>query len=118
VSREQVVRKKVRPYPFDGELEANAQKTPIEIIYLSASGVIARLKNKAIMAVGDYRQITFEIPVSHHQVVTKARIIKTYDRSVDAKALVVERMLELHFEALTTEQKKNILSFMGAIGQK
>lgn len=113
-----VVRKKVRPYPFDGELEVNAQKTQIEIIYMTTSGVIARLKTPVILKVGEYRQIAFTIPVSQHQVSTRVRVIKTYDRSVDPKKLAVERMVEVHFEALATEQKKNILSFLGAIGQK
>lgn len=113
-----VVRKKVRPYPFEGELEVNAQKTQIEIIYMTTSGVIARLKTPVILSVGEYRQITFSIPVSQYQVMTQTRVIKTYDRAVDPKTRTVERMVEVHFESLTSEQKKNILSFLGAIGQK
>lgn len=113
-----VVRKKVRPYPFDGELDPEAQKIQIEVIHLTAQGLIARLKSAVILSVGEYRVVGFTIPVSHSRVVAKTRVLKTYDRAVDPKVLMVERMVELRFENLTSEQKKNILSFLGAIGQK
>ena len=113
-----VIKKKVKPYPFAATLEVNGAKKVVEVMFLSPNGFIARLKNPAIVQVGEYYQTVFELPVSHSFVNTQVRVMKTYDRSTDAKTLVIDRMAEVHFETLSEDHRKNILSFLSAIGQK
>lgn len=111
------VKKRVRPYPFDGSVEVNAVKKPLEIMHLTQNGFIARLK-QGLVFVGEYYQAILELPVSHNFVNNKVRVIKTYDRAVDPKKGLVDRMAEFHFEALSDQHKKYILEFLAAIGQK
>jgi hypothetical protein len=112
------VKKKIRPYPFDADLDVNGAKKPVEIIYISAAGFLARLKATAMVFVGEYYHTAFELPVMGTFVNVQVRVIKTYDKSIDPKSKKVERMAELHFETLSDEHKKNILNFMATIGQK
>ncbi|MBX3021098.1 MAG: hypothetical protein KF799_05420 [Bdellovibrionales bacterium] len=114
----QTVIKKVKAYPIETALDLNGAKKPIEVILLTTAGFLARLKGPGIVHVGEYYTTSFELPVLQTLVGGEVRVIKTYDRSVDPKAKVVDRMAELHFESLTEEQRKNILSFLSAIGQK
>lgn len=110
--------KKVKAYPFDANFDVNGVKKPIEVIYLTPTGFLARLKGPSMVFVGEHYQTVFELPVAHTYVNAQVRVIKTYDRSVDPKAKLVERMAEVHFEALSEDHRKNILSFLSAIGQK
>jgi hypothetical protein len=114
--QETVVVKKVRPYPFPGELMMGAQKSPVEVIYVGQIGLIAKLSNQ-ILHVGAYHQIVFDLPVSRERFDVKVRVLKTYDKSTDPKQVKVERMAEFHFQGLTQEQQKSIVAFLTAIGQ-
>jgi len=112
-----VVKKKVKPYPFDAELELNSLKKPVEVIYVGRTGAIVRLKAQLVF-VGEYYQMTFSIPVIQHVVTVKVRVIKTYDKSLDLKDRTVERLAELLFQGLTQEHYSRIVGFMNAIGQE
>lgn len=109
--------KKVRPYPFAASLEQNNIKKPVEIIYVSVAGAIAQLKSQ-IVSVGEYYQLTFQIPVVGEFIVTQVRVLKTYDKSIDPKELKVERLAEFHFQSLTKEHRSRIVAFLAAIGQE
>ena len=112
------VKKKVRPYPFEAAIELNGAKKSIDVVFLSPGGFIARLRASTMVFVGEHYKAVFELPVAHSWVNAQIRVIKTYDKSLDLKAKAVERMAEFHFEVLSDEHKKNILSFLSAIGQK
>jgi DNA-binding cell septation regulator SpoVG len=112
-----VVVKKVKPYPIAAEVTIGAQKKPTEIIYLGTAGVIIKV-NTMIMHVGEFYQISFNLPVSNeHFEALQVRVLKTYDKSIDPKKLKVERLAEFHFQSLTKEQRKSIVAFIAAIGQ-
>lgn len=96
----------------------NGAKKPIEVIFLTSDGFIAKLKTNSMLTVGEYYQTVFELPAMQTYVNAQVRVIKTYDRSIDPKAKIVERMAELRFGTLNPDHKKNILSFLSAIGQK
>ena len=115
-SSAKVVKKKVPPYPIEAILELNGLKKPVEIIYLSPMGCIVRLKNQMV-SVGEYYQIFFEFPVSKEFLNTQVRVLKTYDKAIDPKEKKVERLSELHFQALSNQHKSRIVAFMTAIGQ-
>lgn len=113
-----IVKKKVKPFPFDGTLEHNAQKKPVEVLSLTKIGCIVRLRGNLIVQVGSFHNIYFEIPVSHEMVNTPVRVLKTYDKALDPKELKVERWAELHFQNLTSEHRSRIVAFLAAIGQE
>lgn len=112
-----IVKKKVRPYPFPATLEHNALKKEVEIVFLSVKGAIVRLRSQ-LVSVGEYYQITFEIPAMRDFVSTQVRVLKTYDKALDIKEKTVERLAELHFQDLTAEHRSRINAFTAAIGQE
>src|ERR1700712_86769 len=83
------VKKKIRPYPFEGTIELNTVKRQLEVIYITPAGFIAKLKN-CIISVGEHYQAVMELPVSHNFVNSPVRVIKTYDRAVDPKQHLVD----------------------------
>lgn len=111
-----VVKKKVRPYPIEAVLDMNGQKKPVEVIYVTAMGCIVRLKAQMV-TVGEYYQVVFELPVLKEFINTQVRVLKTYDKAIDPKEKKVERLSELHFQALSKEHKSRIVAFIQAIGQ-
>ena len=113
-----VVKKKVRPYPFEAALEANTIKKPVDVIFLDPKGLILSLRAGHFVSVGEYYTVIFELPVMKQFVNTQVRVFKTYDKAVDLKKHGVERLAELHFEKLTDEHRIRIASFIRAIGQR
>lgn len=115
--KEPVRKKRVQPYPFPGELETNGVKKQVHVAHVTPLGFLARLGPGVMVFVGEYYHVVMELP-NHTYVNTEARVVKTYDRSLDPRAIKVERMAEFHFETLSEDHRKNILSFMAVIGQK
>jgi hypothetical protein len=116
--KQKIVKKKIRPYPIEAQLEFAGAKHSVEIVYLTSKGCIALLKSASMIFVGKYYHVIFEIPVLREWINTQVRAMKTYDRSVDPKNHVVERLAEFRFQTLTEEQGKHIAAFTDAIGQR
>ena len=112
-----VVRKKVRPYPFMATLDPAGVKKPIEVLLVDKIGLMAKV-NAQILHVGTYYQIEFELPALRQSVLAQVRVLKTYDKAINPKEHVVERIAEFHFSKLSDEHKSHIVAFMKAIGQK
>jgi hypothetical protein len=112
-----VKKKKIAAYPFAVTVELNAVKKNLEVIHLTPMGFLAKLKG-TIVHVGQHYKSDFELPVLHDLITSQVRVMKTYDRSLDPKQHLVERMAEFQFETLTSEGKKSIVAFLSAIGQK
>lgn len=115
-AKTQVVKKKVAPYPIEANLEAEGVKKPVDVIYVAPKGCIVRLKGPMVF-VGEYYQVAFELPVLKEFINTQVRVLKTYDKAIDPKEKKVDRIAELHFQGLSDEHRKRILSFNTAIGQ-
>ena len=108
---------KVKAYPMPATLDLNGVKKPAEVLYLTTLGAMVRLPHQMVF-VGEYYQLYFELPVVNEDVNTQVRIIKTYDRSVNPKEALVERVAELHFQNLSQEHRARIASFTSAIRQE
>lgn len=66
--------------------------------------------------VGTSSRIRFDLPVSHTEIISDVKIMKTYDRAaLNGKT---QRLAELRFMELADEKKKNIHSFLVTIRQK
>lgn len=108
--------KKVTPYPIPAELESGGVKKPVEIIKMTPEAMFVRLNN-VLINVGAHYQIYFAIPVSKHVVTSQILVMKTFDRSLNPKEHLVERMAELRFEKLADNHRAAIVNFLTAIGQ-
>ena len=112
----QIKIKKVKPYPFDATIDQAGQKKVMEVLFISQTGLIARL-NKVFVKPGEHYPIQFEFPVIGHSIFTTVQVLKTYDKALSIKDLTVERMAEFHFDKLNDDHKEYLFSFLTAIGQ-
>ena len=113
-----VIKKKISPYPIEGEMILGAVKVPVAITMVSAKGFVADLKNNGICQVGVHYECHFTLPQSRYPMVVHGKVFKTFDRSVDPKDLKkIQRMVEVLFFDLKENDKAKILGFMKAIGQ-
>lgn len=108
---------KVKAYPLDGTLEINGVKKPLQIMLLNQQGLVAKV-DQALVYVGERYQIQIQLPVSRFPVVSKVRVIKTYDKAVDPKVKTIDRMAEFHFEEIPKEYMNRITAFLSEIGQE
>lgn len=113
-----VVKKKVSPYPFEGEMISGAVKVSLSIIRVSHRGLIAQIK-AGMCHVGSHYQVQFFLPQTRFPVHVEGKVFKTFDRSTDPKDVKkIERMTEVLFLKISNADKERITSFMNAIGQK
>lgn len=113
-----VVKKKVSPYPFDGEMTHGTVKVLLSIERVSLKGLVARVKS-GICHVGTHYQCQFWLPQSRAPVQVEGKVFKTFDRSIDPKDVKkIERLTEVLFIKMRDADQKAILSFMKAVGQK
>ena len=108
--------KKISPYPIESQITVPGGPKAIHIIKLTKEGALART-DKVLLKVGEYYQINFVLPVFKVAITAKVRILKTFDKSINPKDHVIERMAELHFEGLDPNFQKHIVAFLSAIGQ-
>ena len=113
-----VVKKKVSPYPIDGEMIAGGTKILLSIVMVSQKGMVAQVKT-GMCHVGVHYQCQFFLPTARGPVRVEGKVFKTFDRSTDPKNIKkIERITEVLFVKMTDEDKSKVSSFMKAIGQK
>jgi hypothetical protein len=115
-AQQPVVKKKIKPYPFEGMIDYAGQKKPISVLFVNKEGLIANVTG-VFVRVGEHYKLQFEVPVIARSVLTDARVMKTYDRALDAKGSKVERMAEFRFAKLSEDHKEYISTFIATIGQ-
>lgn len=114
----QSVRKKVRPYPFPATLETTPPvKKTFEVVLLNLKGLIGRM-DKTLVHVGEHYTVEFDLPAQHKSIVTKVRVMRTYDKVMNVHEKTVDRMAEFHFENLESQNKSRIEGFLAAIKQE
>ena len=106
---------KIAPYPFPITLQIDGKFISEKVLKLGQSGAIIEAKG-LIYSVGMNFPVSFEIPVFKTQLSLSAKVVKTYDRAL-VKEKAVQRLAELLFLNLTSEQAKQIQKFLVKIGQ-
>lgn len=112
----EVVKKKVKPYPFDGVLTGQAVM-PCKVLKLTLRGLLVDTGG-AQLHIHDKLKVAFEIPHYKDRIESEVVVVKFYDKfsgSIENKK--IERWDELHFIKLTTDFKLKIERFLKAIKQ-
>jgi hypothetical protein len=113
-----VVKKKISPYPIEGEMVHGAVKISLAIMRVSPRGMVAQVK-AGMCLVGTHYQCQFYLPQSRFPVQVEGKVFKTYDRTTDLKNIKkIERITEVIFINLNDAEKAKVSSFMQTIGQK
>lgn len=108
---------KVKPYPFPIILFSGVQPKPskAQVLRLAQHGAVIQLQEQVLM-VGTEFPVEFSTPVQNAELKLTAKVIKTYDR-VNPKGGAPERLAEIHFKGITSEEIKKIYQFLVAIRQ-
>jgi hypothetical protein len=113
---------RVAPYPFKIEVLASETALPIvaNIMKITDQGFLMRLTAPHHFIVGQAHLVRFSLPVDRGFVNTSVRVVKTYDsvQAINAKEFAKVFTIEMHFTALSKENREQILKFIKAIGQK
>lgn len=109
--------KKVRAYPIAATMEFKSIKKQIQIMKLATVGAWTSLGN-TVVQVGVVYNLDFELPVSHDQVITPAKALRTMDRVHERDgAKAIERLAEFQFIKPTADTLEKIRRFLAAINQ-
>lgn len=110
---ENVIAKKVRPFPIAAQVAGGEAPVRGNIIKLTPLGFLIEI-GANFMKVGEKYEVTFELPVSHFTVKEGVVVVKSYNQfGGDTKAggnLV--RVLEMHFRAVSHANKEKITEFL------
>lgn len=115
MSSENVIKKKIKPYPFECVLTGKTQPTKAQIVKLTDIGFLATVGRDFFKA-HDVLQVDFLLPVSKDAVCTQAKVVATYDKYKNADG-TNSRLVEMHFTHLPEDQSKSIYKFLVAIRQ-
>lgn len=112
---ENKVIKKVQPYPFPVAIQRDGKIINAQVLKLAQKGAIIG-SNELIFSVGAELQVFFEIPVHKVAMSLLAKVIKTYDRALP-QGRGIERLAEVHFTNISSDQIRSIYKFLVAIRQ-
>ncbi len=120
--KSQDIVKHVAPYPIAIHLTKKDSALPpiaAQIVKLVDHGYLIKTSAGPMFKVSDEWGAQFEFPVVHSRIDAPCVVVKTYD-SFDGQNSTQQKLyvVEMHFRALTSEQKKSIEDYLVASGQK
>ena len=109
---------KVKPYPIPCQLKKENPHTAIscEVLRVEQIGFILKSSSRYYKP-GDEYVCEFELPVVHHKIIEKIKIIKTL-QTVGANADERDVTVEVHFADPFNKSEEQIRQFIAKIGQK
>lgn len=109
---------KVQPYPFVVHVDKEGKKERVEALKLVHHGLLVDIKN-LVVKVGENLKIELFLPAGHGEIVTEAKVIKTYDQFRGSPDGPTRRIAELHFNRLPLPEidRLKVKSFLKQISQ-
>lgn len=120
IVEENVIVKKVRPYPFNAAFVGSQRNFIGKVVKLVMHGFMVEL-GKTVVAPGETFDVTLSLPAKYGQIVARTKVIKTYDRLKGPEmGGATERLVEMHFARypLPERDSDKIKAFLEAIRQK
>lgn len=121
--REEVVVKKINPYPIRATFMLDSQHKPMLILKLEPRGCIAEIGERELK-VRDSGTINFNLPASDTAISVPVQVVKTYSRMRPPSKVPnpgqskTQYLIEVHFLSLPDVKKTAIKNFMAKIGQR
>jgi hypothetical protein len=113
---ENVMIKKVKPYPFAVQFSKEGQVFAGQVLKLVMHGFMADV-GAVVAKVGDIYQVQFTLPGSHSLTVAAMKVIKTYDRYQGGEVQKAAHLVEFHFVNPTDDLRARIKTFLKQIRQ-
>jgi len=115
--------KKVKHYPFKGELKESATARPCQIVLLTQTAVLLEVVGGSVQA-GDKVEVSFQTPVLGDSVQFHGLVVKVYNQltgstapHADGASGTIHR-LEIHIRSIDALHQNHIARFLDQIGQK
>lgn len=115
--------KRVKPYPFKGELKESVTARPCQIVLLTQTAVLLEAVGGSVQP-GDKVEVSFETPVLGQPVQFQGLVVKVYNQLAGAAAPhggattgTIHR-LEIHIRSIDPLHMNHIARFLDQIGQK
>jgi hypothetical protein len=115
--------KKVKPYPFKGEIKESATARPCQIVLLTQAAVLLEVVGGAVQP-GDKVEVSFQTPVLGHSVEFHGLVVKVYNQLTGSTAPHADgsigtiHRLEIHIRSIDPLHQNHIARFLDQIGQK
>lgn len=118
--------KKIKPFPFKGELKEAAASRPCQIVNLTAGAILVEAVGGAPQP-GDKVEVSFLTPVLGQPVQFQGLVVKVYNQLTGAAtsqaagpmgAMGAIHRLEIHIRTIDPIHRNHIARFLDQIGQK
>jgi hypothetical protein len=113
--------KHVAPYPIPVRITKAEGQPPLlgVIVKMTEIGFLMKVDGAQAYKVGDTCHFSFDLPATHTAMDVDGKIIKTYDgfELVNHQKVKI-RTIEVHFKALSDNQRNNIDNYLVQSGQK
>lgn len=115
--------KKVRPYPFKGEIKESTTARSCQIVMLTQTAVMIDVVGGSAQP-GDKVDVSFQTPVLGHSIQFQGLVVKVYNQLTGATASNSEgatgtiHRLEIHIRSIDPLYQNHIARFLDRIGQK
>lgn len=114
--------KKVKPYPFKGEVKDDHGSRTGSIVLLTETGILMDTTLGAPQP-GDRVSVSFRLPVLHEDVQFSGVVVKVYNHLAggalpEGSTSAVAQRLEVHIRAIEPSAQNRIKSFLDQIGQR
>lgn len=133
-NRDDVIVKKVKPFPIPGQIKSAAGATfPIHVVKLTTRGFLAEIPPSPVQP-GEKFEVSFEFPVLHRQLNELVVVVKLYqswgsshpttlnvtpkDQGSSPQAGAASpgagiiQLIEMHFMSLSPDGRKNIDTYL------
>ena len=115
MNNENIIKKKVKPYPIECVLTGKAQPIKANIVKLSERGFLVNVGREFFRTL-EVLTVDFLLPVSKDAISSEVKVVKTYDQYKEPNG-ASSRLIEMHFTHLPDTQSKSIYNFLVAIRQ-
>jgi len=113
--------RQVAPYPISVQITKVEGTPPVmgAIVRLIEIGFLMKIDATQFYKVGETLHFRFELPATHVVIQGDGKIIKTYDAfETVGRSQVKMHTIEVHFKALSVDQRTHIENYLVQSGQK
>jgi hypothetical protein len=128
MSQQNIKVKKVKAFPIAGQLKTASSLISMQVMKLTPLGFLAEISENTLQP-GEKFDCTFDIPVMHRTINEPVVMIKLYNQwggsltdappasagASTATGTSVLRLIEVHFVALSSAGKANIVAFLTSL---
>lgn len=113
--------KRVKPYPFKGQLKDSRGAYPGQILKMTLQGLMIEVGGSSVQP-GDKVEVTFTTPVLNGAVILAGVVVKVYNQLTGGSQAVADgavsiHLVEVHYKSVPPDSMSRIAQFLESTGQ-